>query len=61
MHSLKNAKKLICIPHIKAGTVVSDKVDGFAVFQLASHLDNGVLFSAREFECIREKINEHLS
>src|SRR5258708_20459297 len=58
MQTLKDAEQLVCVPHVKASTIVPhEHFDFFFISVHAADLDFGRLSHAREFGAVGNKVD----
>ena len=58
MQALEHAEQFAGVGHVKAGTVVANKICLHPIFLLYTELYTGELFFAGELPCVREQIGE---
>jgi hypothetical protein len=60
METLKDAEKLVYIPHIEAGSVVAHEIDVFVVFEFAADFDKGGFALTRIFKGVGNQVDPDL-
>ena len=60
MQSLKDAEEAVRLLHVESNAIVADMIDEFPVAHLGADVDAGKFALCREFERIREQLDERL-